>query len=89
MLRKMYTIYDSCSGVHDLPFAAHNEDHAVRNVRMALQEENHPIARSPHDFHLKFVGVYDDSTGVFTPAEVVEVVVSVSSLVVESEIEDA
>jgi len=88
MLRRMYCIYDTCSGVHDLPVPAHNDDHIVRMVRQALQEDNHPIAKSPKDFCVRFIGVFDDSSGRFEPAEPIVTIVTAIELLPEKQEED-
>lgn len=85
VLRRMYVVFDSCSGVHDNPFPAHTDNDAIRRLRNSLTEPNHPIAMSPADFHMKFIGIFDDSTGRFEPADVCEVIVSAIDLLTESD----
>ena len=80
MLKRMYVVFDTCSGVHDNPWPAVNDDTAIRSFGQAVLDEDHPIGKNPEHFALRFVGIFDDASGVIVPADPVETVVTALEL---------
>jgi hypothetical protein len=58
----MYSIYDSVAEVYNKPFCEINDGTAVRAFSQAMQENP-----NSYDFHLFYIGEYNDSTGLVTP----------------------
>lgn len=59
----LFSIRDSKALTFAAPFVSANADTAVRSVRQALQDPNHPLALSASDYSLYAVGEWDDTTG--------------------------
>jgi len=64
MLLNMYSIYDSKSKVYSKPFYCLNQDIALRSIVDLLTNGDSDPRRHPEDFHLYYIGEFDDSTGV-------------------------
>lgn len=63
MQYKMYSLYDECLTTFNLPFAAQSEQEAIRNFRLVVNDPSSLVFKSPQDFSLYFVAVYDDQKG--------------------------
>lgn len=66
MQLKMYSIYDEVTQVFNHPFAAIAEQEAVRNMRILVNDPSTLISKSPQDYTLYHVAMYDDQTGQYT-----------------------
>lgn len=62
----MFSIYDSKTGLYQVPFVAHNKAHAMRTVTDFLHSDKSPISRFPTDYELYEIAQFDDCTGIIT-----------------------
>jgi len=66
MKTQIYSVFDSASSVHMLPFYAHTDGLAVRIILDASRDPQIPFAAHPHDFTLFHIGEYDDTSALLT-----------------------
>lgn len=66
MRKSTYTIYDNISKIFNWPFAAFNDDDAIRTFSLTIKEK---LSERTTEFSLFHNGYYDDSTGVWEPEE--------------------
>lgn len=64
---KMFSIYDTKTGMFHTPFFAPHTGIAVRMVMDLSQDLSTVIGRHPHDFALFELGAFDDNNAVYTP----------------------
>lgn len=67
MLLRAYTIYDVKALQYHSPWFQHTDGMAVRALMDLVNDPNTNIGRHPRDYTLYMCGIYDDSTGLFTP----------------------
>jgi len=63
----LFSIRDSKALTFAAPFSSANADTAVRSVRQALKDPNHPLAMSAEDYALYALGEWDDTSGDLVP----------------------
>lgn len=83
----MYSVYDEITKLFNLPFASINQNDAIRTIRMAAQDSTHPLHKSAQDYSLYSIGIYDDTTGQYTNHNIPDLVIRVSQLKHENNIE--
>lgn len=67
MILKMFSIYDTKTGMFHTPFFAPHTGIAIRMMSDLGQDLSTVIGRHPHDFTLYELGGFDDATAVYTP----------------------
>lgn len=60
---QMFAIYDKKTQTYRAPFFCHHEIEAHRAFIQARDSTNSELSRFPGDFELRYVGVFDESTG--------------------------
>lgn len=65
MIVKLYAYKDVVVGVHGMPFAAHNDQEAIRRAKYELSKVDDVNIKA--DTQLYCLGSYDTQTGVITP----------------------
>ena len=65
MIKQIFTIYDSKSGVWSQPFYTVRTDSAIRDFGYAASQGDNEIGRYPGDFALYLCGTFDDEACVF------------------------
>lgn len=63
MIRNLYAIFDTCSGVYDGPAPGTNDETMIRSFTDLALNADHPIGRHPEHYNLIKVGRWDDATG--------------------------
>lgn len=63
MLKNVYTVLDSKSGIFGHPFVAINHNIALRDFCAAAHDGQSTISKFPADFTLFSIGTFDDETG--------------------------
>lgn len=76
MQNNVYAIYDSKAGFHHKPIYAQKHDLMKRECLRLLADERTVINQNPQDFHLVFLGTFEDTTGEFNLLETKEVLYS-------------
>jgi len=61
MTLKMFSIYDKATEVFNQPFFMLTKAEALRAFIKMATDQDTQIANSPHDFHLYYLGTYDNS----------------------------
>ena len=69
MIRVLYAIFDSASGVYDGPFRAFSDPEAKRMFKGMVSNAESVISNSPEDFSLIRLGCYNETTGELMPEE--------------------
>lgn len=67
MFKKVYIIYDSCSGVYSPPMCYINDSEASREFSDAVLSGQGNIGKHPEHFSMYHIGTYDDAKGDFEP----------------------
>ena len=63
MKHRMYSVYDAKAEMHNTPMFVSTEAFAIRNFADVCNNPQHPMGQHPEDYHLYFLGEYDDDTG--------------------------
>ena len=63
MKTNAYTVHDSCALTYGVPFFALSDALAQRSFKFLVEDPTSTVGRSPGDFSLYFIGVFDDSIG--------------------------
>lgn len=77
----MFTIYDSKAETYSEPFGAQNSASATRSWTQAVNDGKCIYSKNPEDFTLFECGVFDCTTGVFTPHKALKSIVCALNLV--------
>ena len=64
---KMFSIYDTKTGMFHTPFFAPHTGVAIRMMSDLGQDLSTVIGRHPHDFALYELGIFDDANASYTP----------------------
>lgn len=67
MKQQNYSIFDEIIQQFHTPFQATNDNEARRNVRLAAQDPSSTLSKSPQDYSLYLVGVFNTDTGLHEP----------------------
>lgn len=65
MTQYVYNVKDTKSEYFLTPFHVAKEEMAMRNIRAAVFDDEHPFGKNPQDFDLYYLGEFDDNTGIF------------------------
>jgi len=68
MILRVYGIRDLKAGAFAPPFFMARDEMAARAFSDAIQDPQHPMSRHPEDYHLFYLGEYDDVAGSLTSA---------------------
>lgn len=68
MIMKMYAVRDAKAGAFLSPFFARQDAEAMRMLRTTVNDPSTSMHIYHEDYHLFYVGEYDDSTGLLDPA---------------------
>lgn len=63
MIKSLYAIFDTASGVYDGPMAGVSDGHMMRAFSDLAVSADHPIGKHPEDYHLIKLGSWNDGTG--------------------------
>ena len=63
MIRNLYAIFDTCSGVYDGPAPGTNDETMIRSFTDLAVNADHPIGKHPEHYNLIKVGSWNDATG--------------------------
>lgn len=66
MIHKIYSVFDSKSEAHSLPFYQQHEGQALRTFSDWVNDPVTPYSKHPSDYTLFSLGEYDDVTGAFS-----------------------
>lgn len=69
MILKIYSVHDGAVGAFLQPFFARSNGEALRSFQDAINDEKHPFHAHVHDYHLLYLGTFDDGNGAVTPAD--------------------
>ncbi len=69
MINEVYAIFDAKALVYTPPFLFPNRAVAIRNFLTTAGDKQSKVGLYPDDFHLCFLGLFDDSSGQFTNEE--------------------
>ena len=67
MIKQVYSVFDSCSGVYSPPMAYINEGEAKRDFTDACNQSESKLAMHPEHFSLYWLGSFDDARGELKP----------------------
>lgn len=63
MILRVYGIRDLKAGAFAPPFFMQRDEMAVRAFSDAIQDPQHAMSRHPEDYHLFYLGEYNDESG--------------------------
>ena len=63
MQKHMYTLKDIKVGIYLIPFFQHDDENAVRDMTMMVNDDLHPIGKNPEGRALYRLGTFDDVEG--------------------------
>lgn len=67
MIHQLFSIFDDKAGAFQAPFIHTNEDTAVRALAASINERpGDMLAKNPEDFHLYFLGTFNDNEGTYS-----------------------
>ena len=69
MIYGVYSVFDSAVELYLQPFFMRTDREAVRAVSTVLADANHQFARSPEEYVLFTLGVFEEATGRFVQTE--------------------
>jgi len=69
----IYSIYDAKAGFHHKPIYASNHELMERQAMRLLADEKTVINQCPQDFHMVFIGTFEDTTAEYDLNPVKEV----------------
>lgn len=60
MKKSIFSVVDICAEVYGHPFFMTNKKVAIRDFHTACRDNTTTIGRNPEDFHLIYLGEFDD-----------------------------
>lgn len=66
---KSYSVFDDKVSCFNTPFFSPSEGAAVRSFGDLTNDSRSTVRQHPADYHLYFVGTFDEDTGFFTPVD--------------------
>lgn len=66
MLVKMYSVYDKSAEFYNAPFMARTDAEAVRILETVVNDPKTTLGQHPEQYHLSYMGTFDDNTGAIT-----------------------
>lgn len=74
MIKLMFSVWDSKSGLYGQPYFAQREEVAVRHFAAALSDPESMLGKFPEDFTLFHIGHFNEESGTLTPCTPTSVV---------------
>jgi hypothetical protein len=68
-MKKVYTVHDGAAGAYLEPFFCRSHAEAIRSFSGAVNGADHIFNQHPDDFHLFYIGDYDEDTGVISSSD--------------------
>lgn len=68
MMLKVFSLYDTKTGLHGTPFVMQHVGQAIRACQDLAGDLNTTVGRHPADYMLVELGTFDDNTGAFDNA---------------------
>lgn len=65
MILKVFSIFDSATGAYNQPFFMLTAKEAIRAFERMANDETSGICQNPSDYHLYYLGTYDNAVGYF------------------------
>lgn len=62
MIKKLFSVYDSKSGVYSAPFMEHSNASGIRAFETGCKDKNTMMFSYPQDYTLFELGTFDDQT---------------------------
>nr|QJB20736.1 MAG: nonstructural protein [Microvirus sp.] len=81
-----YSLLDQVLNTFSYPFPASSDNEARRNVRLAALDAQTTLHKSPSDFTLYKIGVFDNDTGEFRSLATPLLLDRVTSLISNNEV---
>lgn len=69
MILQVYSVYDKAVLAFLQPFFARSRGEAVRSFTDACNNKEHLFSKNAADYELHFLGLWDDTSGVFGDGE--------------------
>lgn len=63
MIKNLYSIYDTASGIYSSPIFAEADGQVTREFQDLALNKEHPFGQHPEDYALYRLGRYNDQTG--------------------------
>ena len=63
MILKVFSIFDTATGAYNQPFFMLTAKEALRAFERMANDETSGICQNPSDYHLYYLGSYDNATG--------------------------
>ncbi len=74
MITNLYVVYDSKAKCYNKPFNLINNAVAMRSAQQIIKDGTSDIAKSPNDYTMFRIGIYEDTTAVIELLKTHEVV---------------
>lgn len=72
MIKEIYNIKDIKLKAFLSPVFVHSREQIERDMIMIVNDPDHPFSKSPQDYHLYYIGKYDDVSGIITTTDAPE-----------------
>ena len=69
MQKNLYAIFDTASGVYDIPMPFITDAEAVRFFKQIVSNSETKVGKNPEDFSVVRVGLWNDTTGEVVPLD--------------------
>lgn len=80
MQKHIYTVKDTKVEVYLQPIFNHSDELMVRDITMAVNDEEHPLSKGANSYQLYRLGIFDDETGKFDLYDAPEHLVNLQDL---------
>jgi hypothetical protein len=81
MVRNAFSVFDEKACIFAQPFWLVNKGEAIRSFEDACKDDKIPFKAHPSDYKLYLLGSFDDVSGLLSPRDVPEYIVSASDFV--------
>lgn len=81
MMLSVFTVYDKAIGAYLQPFFCRARGEAVRSFSEACNNKENLFNRHGADYHLVYLGEFDDKAGLFSTSEPVRVISALECVV--------
>lgn len=66
MIYRAYAVRDKAVGAYMVPFFCRTDGEAIRSFTDAVGDKNSQFCKYPADYHMFYLGEFDDSSGIIT-----------------------
>lgn len=84
MKLEMFAVYDLAVQAFAAPVFLRSRGEAIRSFSAAVEDEKTGFLKNPADFQFFFLGVWDDSSGLFEGPAVPELIATATQFVVRT-----